>query len=360
MNAVLLSGTAKGLVIIHAEDQQWRIHDVHFEGLPVSMVYVDERTNTWWVGVSHRHWGEKLHFSKDQGRTWKEATMPSYRGYEYKPGSPATLKKIWIMQHAGNDRPGCLWLGTEPGGLFFSGDEGRTFQLVESLWNHPSRTNENQWFGAGKDYPFIHSVVLDPHNSDHLYIGISCAGIFETTDGGKSWQPRNKGLKAAYLPNPSAELGHDPHRVLMCRKDTAVLWQQNHCGIFRTVNGGNSWDDISGKDGFPFYGFALAIDEEDSNLAWVVPAQSDEKRIPVNLQLTVCKTTDGGKSWRSVQEGLPTAFVFDLVLRHGLVRKNGLLAFGTTNGNLYVSHNDGDTWQAIAQNLASVNSLTFC
>lgn len=80
------------------------------------------------------------------------------------------------------DQPGTVYIGTEPGRLFRGDGEG--FQLVEGLWNHPSRP---QWFGGGRDNPGIHSVLIDPRDSRHIYIGISCAGVFETTDGGETW-----------------------------------------------------------------------------------------------------------------------------------------------------------------------------
>ena len=167
----------------------------------------------------------------------------------------------------------------------------------------------------------------------------------------------NQGLKAAYLPNPSVEMGHDPHSILMCRNNTRVLWQQNHCGIFRSTDGGANWDDVSGANRFPLYGFALAIDEEREDTAFVIPAQSDQKRIPVDLKLTVCKTTDGGKSWHSKSRGLPDSNVFDLVLRHSFIRREKLLCFGTTNGNIYASQDDGESWTLISGNLATVNCL---
>ncbi len=359
MMAKLLVGTSKGLVIYQPVGHGWEIESIQFQGLPVSLVHIDERTNRWWTALSHRHWGEKLHYSDDKGKTWLEVEVPSYNGLFYRPGIPASLKKLWTMQHGGNDRPGEVWLGTEPGGLFHSKDHGKTFQLVEGLWNHPSRLDDNLWFGAGKDFPFIHSIAIDPRNSDHVYVGISCAGVFETRDAGKTWETRNYGLVAAYLPNPKAEVGHDPHHMLLCRKHPDVLWQQNHCGIFRTVNGGSRWEDVSGKDGFPRYGFALAIDDDDPQVAFAIPAQSDEQRIPVDLNLTVCKTTDGGTSWKSINQGLPGSTAFDLVLRHSFSRKGTILAFGTNNGNVYVSEDSGSAWTAISQNLATVNCVVF-
>ena len=212
---LLLVGTSKGLIVYEKGVESWQVKDVHFVGMPVALIYEDERTNTWWAGIAHRHWGQKLHFSNDLGKNWQAVPTPKYpRGSFVYPDRPATLKKIWAMQHAGIDKPGGLWLGTEPGGLFYSDNGGQQFKLVQSLWDHPSRQDQNQWFGAGRDFPFIHSIVVDPRDSNHVYIAVSCAGVFETKDGGLSWSPRNKGLVAAYLPNPDAEVGHDPHRML--------------------------------------------------------------------------------------------------------------------------------------------------
>lgn len=356
----LLIGTSKGLIAYHRSSDAWKIEKAHFVGMPVSMVFADPRNNTWWVGLAHRHWGQKLHYSEDEGRSWKTVPMPKYpAGAEYRAGKPAVLKKVWCMQQAGPNRPGGLWLGTEPGGLFYSADNGQQFELVESLWNHPSRLDENQWFGAGRDFPFIHSIVVDPRDEDHVYIAVSCAGVFETTDGGQSWAPRNNGLIAAYLPNPQVEVGHDPHLLLACNANPDVIWQQNHCGIFRTTNGGQSWDNVTDKDGLPDYGFALAIDHEDPDKAWVIPAVSDEMRVAPGLALCVCRTEDGGRSWQALRNGLPQEHCFDIVFRHSLAKQDNILAFGTTTGNLYLSEDYGDSWACLSSHLARVDAVTF-
>jgi ligand-binding sensor domain-containing protein len=350
----LLVGTSKGLVVYELTDRQVTAVQVFFTGIPVSMIFVDERNGTWWVSLAHRHWGEKLHYSTDQGKTWEVADIPSYRGYEYRPGKPASLRKIWVMQQGGTDRLNELWVGTEPGGLFYSDDYGKSFRLNEALWNHPSRLDDQQWFGTGKDYPFIHSIQVDPRDSNHIYIGISSAGVFETTDGGHHWIPRNRGLIAAYLPNETTDVGHDPHHLLLCRQQPDVLWQQNHCGIFKSIDGAQSWINVSGQSGWPVYGFAMAIDDSDPNRAWVVPAESDLSRIPAGLSLQVAYTRDGGTTWHSVSQGLPERHCFDLVLRQALERKNNLIAFGTNNGNLYCSFDDGGDWITLSNNLSPV------
>ncbi|MEO0339817.1 MAG: sialidase family protein [Bacteroidota bacterium] len=351
----ILVGTSKGLVVLK-KAAEWQVESIHFLGFPVAFVYVDERSNTWWVGLAHRHWGPKLHRSSNQGESWDELAVPQY---PKENGKPVVLRKMWCMQHAGNDRSGELWLGTEPGALFHSKDNGDHFELVKGLWDHPSRTNAMQWFGAGRDLPFLHSIVVDPKDSDHLYIAVSCAGVFESKDSGVSWVPKNKGLIAAYLPNPSAEVGHDPHMLLQAHKDAKVLWQQNHCGVFRTTDGAASWENISDDQGLANYGFGLAIDQHNPLRAWVIPALSDEMRVAKDLALVVSYTEDGGKSWQAQRNGLPQQNCFDIVFRHALQHNDGLLVFGTNNGNLYVSENGGHQWQQIDGNLSRIDNVVI-
>jgi hypothetical protein len=356
----LLVGTGKGLVVYEKKDQTWKISAVHFQGLPASYVYEDEITDTWWVAINHRHWGPKLHYSTNQGKDWQTISAPRYPSdTEVKPGKRASLKKIWAMHHAGPEKPGALWIGTEPGGLFYRPGANQPFELVKGLWNHPSRKDENQWFGAGRDYPFIHSIVVDPRDSRHVYIAVSCAGVFETRDGGHTWHPCNKGLIAAYLPNPQVEVGHDPHLLLACEANPSILWQQNHCGIFRSTDGGRQWDNITGKDGFPDYGFALAINHQDPEMAWVIPAVSDEIRTAKDLALCVCRTKDGGQTWEELRNGLPQTNCFDIVFRHSMAISGPSLAFGSTTGNLYISSDYGDHWELLSSHLARVDCLVF-
>ena len=352
---MIVLGTSKGLVVCTEEG---RIQDVYFSGFPVSMVYEDRVNATWWAGISHRHWGQKLYHSRDQGKNWTQVSTPKFPPHtEWKPGKPASLKQIWCMAHGGPDKKDRLWLGTEPGALFVSENQGSTFELVESLWNHPSRAKETQWFGAGKDYPFIHTIEVDPRYSDHVYIAVSCAGVFETWDGGASWTPKNKGLIAAYLPNPGVEVGHDPHSMKICKSQPDVIWQQNHCGIFRTTDAGENWENVTDEEGLADYGFGLCIDENDPNTAWVIPADSDESRVPPDLALCVCKTTDGGKTWVPKREGLPQQYCYDIVFRQSFANKENLLVFGTTSGNVYLSLDAGESWKALHANFARVESV---
>ena len=351
-----LVGTAKGLVVFNkAEGKLPALSAIHFSGFSVNMLFIDERNSRWWAGISHKHWGQKLHYSDDQGITWHNAPIPKFNGELMPNGTPAKLRGLWCMQHGGDDHPGRLWLGTDPGGLFQTNDNGQSWQLVESLWNHPSRQKEGQWFGAGSDFPFIHSIERHPKNSDHLYIAVSCAGVFETRDAGANWVPKNNGLIAAYLPNPNVEVGHDPHKLIICKSNPNILWQQNHCGIFYSKDGGNQWIDVSVRNGIPDYGFSIVIDHSNPAKAWVIPVESDESRIAPNMKMEVYQTNDFGKHWQAVNDGLPNEHVFDIVLRQAFDSGEGGFLFGTTNGNVFFSDSDKISWNLITSHLTKVN-----
>lgn len=258
------------------------------------------------------------------------------------------------MAAAGPDE---LYLGTIPGGLFKSTDNGDSFHLVESLWQHPSR--KDNWFGGGYDHPGIHSILVKPGDPRHLYVGISVAGVFESRDGGNNWSARNKGLRADFLPNPEAEVGHDPHLLVACPQQPAVMWQQNHCGIFRSTDGAVTWQDISESDGPANFGFTIAADGENPDRAWVVPAVSDETRVAIDEALCVCRTDDGGRSWQAFREGLPQEQCFDIVYRHALAVEGNTLAFGTTTGNIFLSENAGESWSLLTHTAPMVYAVCF-
>ncbi len=356
MSRQVLVGTRKGLLLLEARGTSFEIRRDYFRGIPVSMVYRDPSTNFWWVALDHGHWGIKLHLSKDRGNTWEELEAPKYpEGTLIKEGVLASLKYIWAFAAAGPNHPGKIYIGTEPGGLFESDSDD--FLLNQALWSHPSR--ESSWFGAGRDYPGIHSIIVDPKDDNHLYVGISVAGVFESRDRGKSWQPKNHGLKAEYLPDPNAEVGQDPHLLIAHPADVNIMWQQNHCGIFRSTNGGANWTDISDPEGAARFGFAIALDDRQFDRAWVAPAISDEIRIAHDAALCIARTDDAGKTWQYFSKGLPQIFCYDLIYRHCLIAKDDDVLFGTTTGNLFHSNDAGESWQVLSHHLPLIYCMTF-
>jgi photosystem II stability/assembly factor-like uncharacterized protein len=356
----LLLGTRKGLLVLERGASGWRLARRSHGGVPVVYADADPRSGDVFALLEHGHWGGKLSRSRDGARTFEELPAPKYPDHaEVKDGVKATLGYLWCFQAATRDQPGRCYIGTVPGGLFRSDDGGATYALVEGLWNHPSRKAE-QWFSGGLDreYAGICSIICDPRRPERMLVGVSCAGVFETEDDGRTWTGRNKGLNASFLPNPEADYGHDPHFTTMCAAEPDVLWMQNHCGIFRSTDGARTWKDVSQKP-HAFFGFAIAADARNPERAWVVPGVSDEQRMAVDERLQVCRTDDGGKTWDPLRKGLPAEAAFDVVYRHALDAEGDQVAFGSTTGNVYASANGGDSWECVGSNFPPVYSVRF-
>lgn len=370
MAPTLHIGTRKGLFTIRRTATDWQIVRVDFLGQPVTMLLEDHRSGALYACLTLGHWGAKLRRSDDEGATWKELNVPVYPEHsviaarnfdENAPPSttPANLSEIWSLEPAGDDQPDCLWAGTLPGGLFRSSDCGESWELNHPLWDRDERM---QWFGGGKDEPGIHSVCVDPRDSNHVTLGISCGGIWETSDGGGCWSLIGKGLRAEFMP---AELAYDqniqdPHRLTQCQADPLVMWVQHHNGIFHSTDGSKSYREIE-QAGPSTFGFAVCAHPHDRLTAWFVPAVKDECRVPLDGKFVVTRTRDGGESFETLHQGLPQSDCYDIVFRHGMdVDVSGeRLAVGSSTGGLWISENGGENWTGISNLLPQIYCVRF-
>ena len=360
MTARAYIGTRKGLFELNAVGGRWQLDAGHFLGDPVSMVLPDRRDGTLYAALHLGHFGAKLH-RREAGGGWSEVAVPAY------PPKPAdssdtvdwTLRQIWSLEAGGPDQPGLLWAGTLPGGLFCSRDRGDSWQLVESLWNAPERS---QWMGGGYDVPGIHSICVDPRDSNSVLIGVSSGGAWLSNDGGASWSTRSAGMRAGYMPPEQAEnpLVQDPHRIVRCPGAPDQLWCQHHSGIWRSTDNGARWVEVTNAP-LSNFGFAVAVHPQDGGTAWFVPGVADQKRIPVDAALAVTRTGDGGQSFDALRAGLPQEHCYDLIYRHGLaVADDGkTLLMGSTTGGLWLSENGGEHWQTISTSMPPIYSVCF-
>ena len=354
----LYVATRKGLLTFVRNGDGWRLDRTSFIGEPVTAVLPDRRDGTLYAGLNLGHFGVKLHRSEDDGASWRELPCPAFPPAEGGSDDGPSVSLLWCLETGGADQPGTVWAGTIPGGLFRSDDRGESWSLIESLWDHPSRS---EWFGGGYDDPGIHSVCVDPRDSRRLIVGVSCGGVWISEDGGATWQVGN-GLRNAYMPPERAfdPVPQDPHRLAQCRSAPDTIWCQHHNGIFRSADGGRTFVEIEAAAPSRF-GFAVAVHPEEPDTAWFVPAVKDECRVPVDRNMVVLRTRDGGASFETLSDGLPPRPAFDLVYRHGLDLDAGgdLLAMGSTTGNLWVGEGMGDRWTLAANHLPPINQVVW-
>lgn len=360
----LLVASRKGLFVVRGQGAQWAVVDHHFAGDPVTQVLADPRTGHWFAALRMGHFGVKLRKSTDQGASWTEMAAPAFPP---KPTSgpladdpvPWNVDLVWALTPGSAAEPGTLWAGCMPAGLFKSEDGGASWALCTALWEDPRRPG---WFGGGNDFPGMHSVLVDPRNAQHITVAISCGGVWQTQDGGASWALTAAGMTADYMPADSADDQNtqDPHRVVQCAAQPEVLWAQHHCGIYRSANGGQQWQRIASPAPSGF-GFAVACDPQDPLRAWLVPAQADTHRYPVDGKMVVNRTDDGGQTFQTFSTGLPQTHAYHLVYRHclELAADRQTLAMASTTGGLWVSADAGEHWHTVSQDLPPVAALGF-
>lgn len=348
MARMLAIGSRKGLILYAGEGRGWRYKGVQFRGTPVSMVMQDPRDGCLYAALDHGHFGPKLHRSDDGGDNWIEVTPPAFPTSDNKD-APAVLN-IWAMEPAGADMPGTIFVGTVPAGIFRSDDKGQSWVMNEPFMALPERS---QWGGAGNDTPALNSISLHPQDSGRMAVSISAGGVWQTEDAGRTWTNTSKGLWAAYLPPDQAENPNlqDVHQMRRAPSDPDRLYIQHHNAVFTSTTGGRTWQESSKA-----FGFSVAVHPRDPLTAWFVPGEKDEYRMPKDETFCVTKTTDGGKTFRSITKGLPGRPAFDLVLRHALdVDGSGdRLAFGSTTGNLWTSFDGGEGWELLSGHLPPV------
>jgi photosystem II stability/assembly factor-like uncharacterized protein len=348
MSLGILVGTRKGLFILHGDEDRraWEIGEPLLPGWDVFHAVKDD--GSIFVAANNFVYGATVQRSDDDGKTWERS-----EGLGLPEDHELKLEKSWHVE-PGPD--GTLWLGAAPGVLFRSGDRGETWEPVESLIEHPTR--ERWQPGAGG--MCTHSIQIDPDDPQTMYVGISAAGVFRSEDGGESWTPANNGTAADFMPDdPFPEVGQCVHKLLLHPGKRGRLWQQNHCGVYRSDDKGVSWERLE-ANGLPSgFGFPLALDPHDPDVAYVIPEEGAENRVTCNGELGVYKTTDGGRSWAKTTKGLPQQ-AWIAILREGAsfdrLDPAGVY-FGTQSGSVFVSPNAGEEWIEAASQLPPILSI---
>ncbi|GIM88257.1 hypothetical protein Ato02nite_000500 [Paractinoplanes toevensis] len=360
----LLVGTRKGAFTLTADGtrKDWKVSGPHFGGWEIYHVAGSPADpDRLWASESSGWFGQVIQRSDDGGRSWNPVGNDfAYAGevgdhlwYDGTP-RPWEFKRIWHLEPSRTD-PDTVYAGAEDAALYRSTDGGRSWAELTALRNHP--TGPAWQPGAGG--MCLHTIILDPVDPDRIFVAISAAGAFRTDDGGKSWQPINRGLRSEGIPDADAEVGHCVHRLAMHPSNPDVLFMQKHWDVMRTDDAGGSWREISGNLPTDF-GFPIGVHAHEPETVYVIPITSDSEHYVPDAKLRVYRSRTGGGEWEPLTNGLPQENCYVNVLRDAMAvdtLDDCGIYFGTTGGQIYGSPDGGDSWQPIVRDLPAVLSV---
>jgi len=350
--ARLLVGTDKGLFRVSSDgqDRDWRVEGPYLPGHSVLCVAVTPgRPRELLASARHNVWGAHLYRSADGGASWESLDQAPH----HPPGRHQdSLKAIWGL--AWTPDGSRLFAGIDPAGLFASDDRGATWQDVSGLNEHATRA---AWEPSRGIFA-VHSICIDRAAPGHMIVAISAGGAYRSEDGGRSWTPANRGVRAENFPERDVEVGHNVHRIVI-HAGTGRLYRQCYNGSYRSDDGGRSWAEISA--GLPSdFGYAIACDPNDADTVFQIPESGADLRTTVDARLRVFRSRDGGGSWESASRGLPQRDVYVTVLREAMDTDDSApcgVYFGTSTGHLFASPDGGDSWSLVAAFLPRILSV---
>jgi photosystem II stability/assembly factor-like uncharacterized protein len=350
-STVLLVGTRKGCFVLEsdADRRKWKMRGPFCDGWPIfNAVHDSESGAIYAAGASEWH-GTGIWRSSDLGENWEFSS----EGLTYGDNG-MKISKVHGLAAA----HGRLLAGAEAAGLFESRDGGETWALLSTLDGQPNRELWNDPANQPPGHLGMSAILPHPDDASRYWVIIQGHSIFETTDDGATWTPRNKGLRADWpLENP--EVGYCVHKLVLAPSDHQRMYQQNHCGMHRSDDQGQSWVEIS--EGLPSdFGFAAAVHPHDKDTFYVIPLDPGHGRVMPEGHAAVWRTRDAGSTWQRLDRGLPERDAHLGVLREGMAIDNydvpGLY-FGTSTGQVFASNDEGESWNEIASYLPAISSV---
>lgn len=367
----LYIATRKGVWIATAaaDRRSWSLAGPTFLGQQCHHVVLDPRDGRTLLCASRQwHLGPTVFRSDDGGTTWKEAASPP-RFPTGEPRARAVDHVFWLTPSAASE-PGVWYAGTSPQALFRSEDGGVNWAPVAGFNDHPE---QHKWVGSDKDQTpdggKLHSILVDPRDPSHLYLGLSGGGFFESTDRGADWNPLNAGVAMDFAPpkddGSEYPYGHDPHCVILHPGHPDRLWQQNHCGIYRIDRPDNRWVRVGkampsdvGDIGFPIVGHP-----RNRDTAWVFPMDGGGSwpRTSPGGKPAMYRTRDAGETWTRCDRGLPADQAWWTVKRQAMCsddRDPVGVYLGTTNGEVWATLDEGASFHRAIGDLPHIYALT--
>ena len=351
MGVRVLVGSKKGAFLLESDAarRDWRVRGPFCEHWPLTHVAADPATGPSTPPAatpgSDRRFGDRATTARPGPiRATGSLTRKARRRFNARGAS-----------HAAHGR---LYVGVEPAGLFVSDDGGESFREIEGLRRAPDAPA----MAAGRAGLILHSIVADPADARRLWVGISSVGVFYTEDGGETWSPRNSGTRCDYLPEGERypEFGQCVHNLTLAPgTPTGSISRTIAACIAATTAahpGAASRPACRRASAFPSPRIR-AIPKPCSSCRSTAPTRA---AIPPTRARRSGARATAARTGATCREGLPQSGAYFGVMRQAMATDAldpAGVYFGTSNGSVYASRDEGETWVCLARDLPAISSI---
>jgi photosystem II stability/assembly factor-like uncharacterized protein len=332
----LLVATASGVTALQRErlGTPWQVADTSLRDMHPSAMLLDPAGNGVFAGI---HNGG-LYFSADDGATWERRT------------SGLSIEHVYSLRAVAGPEGTTILAGTEPVSLFKSLDSGRSWTEVPAIHEVP---NMDRWtFPGAPHIAHTKTMAIDPRDPNVMYVGVEQGALLGTTDGGASWHE----IESYYTPEDVWY--RDIHQLVLRPSNPDEIFMTTGIGFYHSPDRGHTWVHHTGPESRIGYPDQLVCSPIDDNVLFMSGARRDPTtwRKTHTADAVVLKSHDGGRNWAEAGSGLPSPMQHNIEAMSVAGYPGGFALFiGTTGGDVFCSEDQAATWSLIADGLAPIS-----
>jgi photosystem II stability/assembly factor-like uncharacterized protein len=330
----LIVGTADGVAFLEQQAAgAWALTRRALAGRMVNAVLYEPRQGGLFAALN-----DDLLVSLDHGQTWESRT------------NGLTARLVFTLASIERDGQVILYAGTEPAHLFQSADYGETWEEVTSLRDAPS---VGQWKFPGPPFQaHVKDVIFDPRDANRMYVGVETGALLKSEDAGQTWRELD-----GYC-DPGAWNYKDIHHILLSPTNPDEVYLATGEGLVFSADGGERWRFLHDNKSRISYPLGVIVSPRDGQTIFLAGARWHPGNWRTNPDADggIVRSRDAGRTWEELKRGLPDHIYGDYEGLCANVFPDGYTLFlGSTDGDVYLSDDDGDTWKRIAEGVGAVS-----